>query len=463
MTWIGNGATTFNGLEFWRTRPRAFIVEPDIEDTISDVALTYQLLIDDDLVAGGSWGDTAQEHQNHSGSGRGCLLGHPLSTSNFGKGITAGGAYNGSIKFPEIDCSQVAAGYEAKDVWRWPLYIPAGHDNLWVHIRASESLADASPAVSLYTTSFGSGADVSALTLDGDPAYNFGAGNDFWFAVSVTTPGALHVLGLNIDAGGTDKKISLYSVRAYPETWEAAGGAVPEELGAATLGTNGPIDVGSYTKIPDTMTAAGNSLNAFVTRNAAANGTYVFELVTGATIDGSAGDPGHTHNGTNSAAIGMSLQSVCLGWTYIVSGNSTVGFNTTEADAGLSPSYDTNSEIVSGSPVAKTAAITGIMVPDLASGTATTATLHWAAVLNDVSDVNAFVQASTSDAIADSPFDNTSGYSDGTASSGWVVLKGTVDANEGAFNWAKFQFYGDTDKGGETSLAFTGFCFWVTP
>jgi len=465
MTWIGNDATAFNGLEYHRSRPREFAFEEDVEAVISDTALVYQFLANQDL-DGNAWsgasGSGMPGYQDHSGSGRGCLLGHPLSTTTFGKGVSAGTAYHGSIKHPEIDASQSSAGTEYKHLYRWPCFIPSGNSSVMVHVRAGANFGQLSPRAVRYTAAFASaGDDDSYLTIEGDPAnwYSKDAdGNGWWFELPITTPGQIYVLGIDVDIGATDEKVSVYSIRVLPIVWRTVVADEPVDFGTGTRGTTYQAATStSQTKISDVHTAAGRSFNAMVAHQQTMNHNHAFELLTDTSLDGETpGTAGHDHDGTDSEVIGMCLQSCCLGWHQADSA-SAEGLTASEGDAGRCPEVQPTG-VTSGAPDSTDIfGLTAFCAPQYA-GT-TTRSVNWAAVYYDGDTASVSIRAETSNAVADSPFDNLSSYADCAGAAGaWGICRGTVDVLDGALNWARLRAF--LTKGGSFA-SIAGFCYWV--
>lgn len=412
---------------------------------------------DDDLVWTGGSGSGMPGYQNHSGDGRGCALGWPLSSINFGKGVTAGGAYHGGVKYPTIDASQSAGSTDYKHLYRWPCYIPTGIDKVVVHVRASSNLAEVSPAVVRYTTTFASGAEMGTLTIEGTPVRYYdhrdGSEKSYFFEVPISAAGDLYVFGIDIDIGTSDDKVSFYSARILPVVWEAVAAAPDDEWGVGTRNTNYQAPTATaFPRISDVHTATGRSLNAYTLSKAAEAHSYTFELLTDASLDGETpSTTGHDHDGLDSETIELSLQSTCLGW-HTPGTASAEGITTTEGDAGRAPMLGING---TGSGNNDDLAITALYVPRYALDT--TRTVYWAAVcFNDATDLH--LRCELSDAITDSPFDTLGDFAEGASgSAAWVVYKEDIAATDGALSWAKIIGHGGKASAG----TMTGFCFWV--
>jgi len=481
VAWEGNDRTQFEGVKERWCQPGAPSVREALEAAFGDTALVYQFLINEDLDSNSWAGSSSPGYQNHSGSGRGCLLGLPLSTSNFNHGIASYvDADDDAMRYAEIDCSAASDTSPNKELYRWPIYIPDGHTQIDVHIRASENFWEIAPKLRLYVPSFASGASVtSTLTEDGTGFFYISKdadGKGYYFPVTVASPGQLHVLGLDVNLDECADTVKIFSIRVLPRSFYAVRPDDAEDIYAGPRSADyDPVPGTQYTKIGTAYSADGRTVPSIATHTAAANANYVHKLTSDSTLDGVGVAGGHDHDGADSATIEVCLASCCVGWTYInpssgdggasgAAGEDETGLNGTEAPyGGDAPTLDTPTS-GTGSGNAVSGPLCAFYAPRRNSGSIT---LNWAVVMNDVDNTDGHVRCETSDAITDSPFDNVGSYVDCTSPPGWLVAQGTATGYEGAINYTRFSFYGDTDHtaGGPTqytSLSLNGFCFWAT-
>ena len=104
-TRLGNDVATFNGLEVVRSRPRTYIVEPDVEDIASDLARVYQMLIGESLAGAALSNIDPQAHDGVTGA----ALQWPLGSLQIGSGQAAVLLENKGLTLPEIRCGSISA------------------------------------------------------------------------------------------------------------------------------------------------------------------------------------------------------------------------------------------------------------------------------------------------------------------------------------------------------------------
>ncbi len=460
---IGDDVTSWKAIAAERCKPRAYIFDSDWNETQSGVSidglLSNQGYIrqyisnkqSDDSTA---WSGDPQIHDGTNG----CLLGWPLAGINIDdRQANASATENDyNSQFP-IVYGEVLAGtsYLNRPLYRWPVFIPAGHEYASLHVIADEKFANLSPKVQLYNTSF------TAQSFFSEGFNYYPNEYRYEFPIHFSATGQVWILSLDIDVTNINTNSTvqsqIYGAQLFPRYWRAAQNVdSPTEITLAT-GNMTPLVGSSFNWIYDSFVGSKVPLSSKVTYEAAENDGYLFELATGAraTGAGSATVSGHNHNGTaaRGATIDMPLLCKGTGWVVIPSAGNN-GLASTEGAHGSAPHLTNNS-------VANTyynADHCPVYIPDRNGAT----TVNWCATVFDADGNGGKVRISRS-----SDFSSwTDSTAQQTTSSNWNFVSGTLGSvTSNAGRYIRIQFTVDENlkaMSSNTRYNMTGWAVYLT-
>jgi len=479
-TELGDDITTFEGLEVWKSRPRTHIQEPDVEAMAKDQAFVYQFLKNENL-GGTAWaGASSPGYQNHSGGGRGCPIGFPLSTIN----VRTSYWYAGGLLYewtPRLILDRIVAGSPPeleRVLYRWPVFVPTGHDVIYLLIRADDNFLTINPHVQVYDAPLTAGVSAEAAwTEDGDahhnPAMLRAIGSDLFyvFTLPLTSTGVVKILSLEVaiegDAAGN---VYIHSGHVLPKhtilpvedlAWAKASIADQAAIGE-DVGNYSPIrdSPAAFYGIWDTLTAEDMPLSSYLLHKMANNDSYLYELLTGKPVPGEASilTTAHNHDGSNSPTIEIPLWGSCLGMLPLYQATGYDGFRWQMANH---EAYGAWAPFIS-QPLSDAANTDYVMARGVFTAperSSSPIAANWGVLLYDDTAEGATVNVKTGDTPGTIDY---SGTSKSTTAQKWNYVQSTVNVKEDDQNYFTVVTQHDNAKGGVGALvAVTGICGWV--
>jgi len=469
--YLGNDATSFNGLELNHARPRARVQNDDVADILEDQAFIRQLLTNKQLDESTAYSGDEQRHDGTNG----CLLGWPLasvSTCNSNSDATVDGYSN--THSPTIIPTGISSSARF-NVYYIPAFIPTGTERVLIHVRASANFNDLKPAIKKYTVSSGSTPSIVAEGNEIPSHYtptwegfvdSHSAVNDFVFSVDVDNSGEVYVFLLTCVAEADFAPANIYSVRVLPELWRKVSGQMPPQEVNNPSGVVTPLVGSSFAPIYDTMAAANKPLCSYLTGRAAENDGMLHEIITGTKAPGasSATHDGHNHDGTidGGPKIDMPLLAVCLGWADDASGGLIDG---TEGKYGSAPHIDdaTEGNTTPATPDWYQVQQGFIEIPDRDSET----TVNVGVLVFDGEENKMAVKVETATSLGGSYTTTRLPSGTGTVVTGTQYIAGTCGVAANFTNNVMYyrifiaQFQDKETSASDICEALLGYCFWL--